>query len=213
MIKVIVVDDHQIFIDGVKALIESFEDINIVAEANDGVELIDSLSKNEADIILMDINMPVMDGIEATKLVLEKYPELKVLMLTMHDSKEYIEKLLKVGAHGYILKNTGKEELYEAINTVVNGDNFYSAAVTKSIMESMQKKKSVIKKLHNVQLTSREKDVLELIAQEFTTNEIAEKLFISHHTVESHRKNLISKLQVRGVSGLVKYAIQSGLVD
>ncbi len=213
MIRVVVVDDHQIFVDGVKALIEGFEDIEIVGEANDGIELIDCLSKAEANVILMDINMPIMDGIEATKLVLEKYPELKVLMLTMHDSKEYIEKLLKAGAHGYILKNTGKEELYEAINAVVKGDNYYSAAVTKSIMESMQKKKAVTKKLHNVELTSREKDVLELIAQEFTTNEIAEKLFISHHTVESHRKNLISKLQVRGVSGLVKYAIQSGLVD
>ena len=213
MIKVIVVDDHQIFIDGLKALIDGFEDIEIVSEANDGVDLIDRLTKIKADIILMDINMPRMNGIEATKLVLDKYPEIKVLMLTMHDSKEYIEKLLKAGAHGYILKNTGKEELYEAISTIVKGDNFYSAAVTKSIMDSMQKKKAVTKKLNNIELTSREKEVLVLIAQEFTTNEIAEKLFISHHTVESHRKNLISKLQVRGVSGLVKYAIQSGLAE
>ncbi|MBL4708220.1 MAG: response regulator transcription factor [Flavobacteriales bacterium] len=213
MIKAIVVDDHQIFVDGVKALINSMKGIEVVGEANNGVDLIDCLSKTEANIILMDVNMPVMDGIEATKAVLEKYPNLKVLMLTMHGSKEYIEKLLKAGAHGYVLKNTGKAELQTAVETIMSGEAFYSAAVTKRIMESMQKKRVVEKRIGNVELTQRETEVIVLIAQEYTTNEIAERLFISHHTVESHRKNLISKLQVRGVSGLVKYAIQSDLVD
>lgn len=213
MIKVIVVDDHQIFIDGVKTIIDTMDNISVVAEANNGVDLIDCLSKTEADIILMDVNMPKMDGVEATKTVLEKYPQLKVLMLTMHDSKAYIEKLLKTGASGYILKNTKKEELQTAIETVYEGGNYYSKEVTQQIMDSLQKHKKVKKSLGDVSLTEREKDVLRLIAQEHTTNEIAEKLFISHHTVESHRKNLISKLQVRGVGGLVKYAIQSGLVD
>jgi len=213
MTKVIVVDDHQIFVDGVKALISGMESIEVVAEANNGVGLMDCLSKVEADIVLMDVNMPVMDGIEATQKSLEQYPDLKVLMLTMHDSTEYIQKLLKAGAHGYVLKNTGREELQLAIETIMKDEAFYSTAVTKRIMESMQKKRTVEKRLGNVELTGREKEVLVLIAQEYTTNEIAEKLFISHHTVESHRKNLISKLQVRGVSGLVKYAIQSGLVD
>lgn len=213
MIKVVIVDDHQIFVDGVKALINEMENIEVVGEANNGVDLIDCLSRVAPDIVLMDVNMPIMDGIEATKTALEKYPNLKVLMLTMHDTREYIEKLLKAGAHGYILKNTGKTELQTAIETIMNGDTFYSAAVTKRIMESMQKKRVLEKRIGTAELTEREKEVLILIAQEFTTNEIADKLFISHHTVESHRKNLISKLQVRGVSGLVKYAIQSGLAE
>ncbi len=211
--KVIIVDDHQIFIDGVKALISGIEGVEIVGEANNGVDLIDLLSKVKTDLILMDVNMPIMDGLEATQLVLEKYPEVKVLMLTMHDSKEYIEKLLKVGAHGYVLKNTGKHELKEAMESVMQGIPFYSQAVTKRIMESLQKKKAVSNEHGNVVLTERETEVLTLIAQELTSNEIAEKLFISHHTVESHRKNLIAKLQVRGISGLVKYAVQMGIVD
>ena len=213
MIKVVVVDDHQIFVDGIKVLINSMEGIEVSGEANNGVDLLDCLSKTQADLVLMDVNMPQMDGIEATKKVVEQYPNLKVLMLTMHDSTAYIEKLLKAGAHGYVLKNTGRAELQTAIETVMRGEAYYSAAVTQRIMEGLQKKKKLSNSLGDVELTDREKEVIILIAQEFTTNEIAEKLFISHHTVESHRKNLISKLQVRGVSGLVKYAIQSGLVD
>lgn len=211
--KVVIVDDHQIFIDGVKALISGMDEVEVVGEANNGVDLIDLLSKLETDLILMDVNMPIMDGLEATQKVLEKYPDIKVLMLTMHDSREYIEKLLKVGAHGYVLKNTGKQELKEAMESVMSGIPYYSQAVTQRIMESLQKKKSVSNEHGNVVLTDREKEVLVLIAQEHTTHEIADQLFISHHTVESHRKNLIAKLQVRGISGLVKYAVQMGIVD
>ena len=213
MIKVIIVDDHQIFVDGVKALLQNMEGIEAVGQANDGVDLIDCLSKTKADVILMDVNMPRMDGIEATKKVLVDYPDMKILMLTMHDSREYIGKLLKSGAHGYVLKNTRKEELKIAIETVMNGNSYYSPEVTQRVMESLQGKKRQRNGLGQVVLTDREKDVLKLIAQEFTTKEIGEKLYISHHTVESHRKNLISKLQVRGTTGLVVYAIQSGLVE
>lgn len=213
MIKVIIVDDHQIFVDGVKVLLQEMDAIEVIGQANDGIDLLMLLQKESPDVILMDVNMPNMNGVEATKKVVSKYPDIKILMLTMHDNALYIEKLIKAGAHGYILKNTGKTELYKAIQTVMNGQPFYSAAVTQRIMEGLQKKKKVAQDVMHVQLTDREKQVIVLIAQEFTTNEIAEKLFISHHTVESHRKNLISKLQVRGTSGLVKYAIQSGLSD
>lgn len=131
----------------------------------------------------------------------------------MFSSREYIEKLLRVGADGYILKNTGKAELQEAIETLMQGESYFSKEVTERIMEGLQKKKDAKKNQLLVELTEREIDVLKLIAQEFTTTEIAEKLFISHHTVETHRKNLISKLNVRNIAGLVKYAIQNGFIE
>ncbi len=213
MIKVIIVDDHQMFIDGIKGLIQSMPNINVVGEANNGIDLIDVLADTKVDAILMDMSMPKMNGLEATKHVVKHYPDIKVLMLTMHDSRNHIEKLLKAGASGYVLKNTGIEELQTAIETVVGGKTYYSPEVTQRIMEGFQQKRKVESEYGEVDITDREKEVLALIAQEFTTSEIAEKLFISPHTVESHRKNLISKLGVRSAAGLVKYAVQMGLVD
>lgn len=213
MIKVIIVDDHQMFIDGIKGLIQSMPNISVVGEANNGIDLIDVLANTKADAILMDMSMPKMNGLEATKHVVKHYPDIKILMLTMHDSRNHIEKLLKAGATGYILKNTGIEELQKAIETVVTGEAYYSPQVTQRIMEGFHQKKKVENEYGEVDITDREKEVLALIAQEFTTSEIAEKLFISPHTVESHRKNLISKLGVRSAAGLVKYAVQMGLVD
>lgn len=213
MIKVIIVDDHQMFIDGLKGLIKSMHNIQVVGEANNGIDLIDVLADTKADIILMDMSMPKMDGLEATKYVVKNYSDTKVLMLTMHDSRNHIERLLKAGANGYVLKNTKIEELKLAIETVVGGEPFYSSEVTQRIMEGFQQKKKMESTYGTVEITDREKEVLALIAQEYTTGEIAEKLFISSHTVESHRKNLISKLSVRSAAGLVKYAVRMGLVD
>ncbi len=213
MIKIIIADDHQMFIDGIKSLLKTNKNMSIVGEANNGVQLLEVLSKTPADIILMDVNMPEMDGIEATKQVCQKYPNTKVLMLTMFNTRDYIEKLLRAGAHGYILKNTGKEELHEAIETLIKGESYFSKEVTERIMEGLQKKKSTENNPMTVELTEREKDVLKLIAQELTTQEIADKLYISFHTVETHRKNLISKLGVRNIAGLVKYAVMNGFVE
>lgn len=208
-----IADDHQLFIDGIKSLVKTMKNMEIIAEVNNGKELLEVLDKTTCDIILMDINMPEMDGIEATKLVKTKYSTVKILMLTMFSSRDYIEKLLRAGADGYILKNTGKAELQEAIETLMNGESYFSKEVTERIMEGLQKKKNMEKSTYLVELTEREIDVLKLIVQEFTTVEIAEKLFISTHTVETHRKNLISKLNVRNIAGLVKYAMQNGLVE
>ncbi|MFI5221023.1 MAG: response regulator [Bacteroidia bacterium] len=213
MIKVIIADDHQMFIDGIKSLLRTHKNISIVGEANNGEQVLEILSKDPADIILMDVNMQVMDGIEATKQVRSKYPNVKILMLTMFNTKEYIEKVLRAGAHGYILKNTGKEELHEAIDKIMNGESYFSKEVTGRIMEGIQKRKSVENDPMRAELTDREKEVLKLISQELTTQEIADKLFISHHTVETHRKNLISKLNVKNTAGLVKYAVLQGLAD
>lgn len=213
MIKILIADDHQMFIDGLKSILKSDKGMSIVGEAQNGVQVMELLHKTEVDLILMDVNMPEMDGISSTKQLLHQYPHIKVLMLTMHNSRDYIEKVMRAGAHGYILKNTGKEELSEAIHSVMQGNSYYSKEVTEKIMEGLQRKKVVESNVLLVELTEREKDVLKLIVQEYTSHEIAAKLFISFHTVETHRKNLISKLQVKNIAGLVKYAIQQGIVE
>lgn len=213
MTKIIIADDHQMFIDGLKSLLSTNNQIELVGEANNGKQLLELLANTSTDIVLMDVNMPEMDGVEATKQLAQNYPHIKVLMLTMFNTRDYIEKLLKAGAHGYILKNTGKEELFEAIEKVMAGESYFSKEVTERIMEGLQRKKTIEKDPMMVELTDREKEVLKLIVQEMTSNEIAEKLFISFHTVETHRKNLISKLGVKNIAGLVKYAFQQGLVD
>lgn len=212
MISVIIADDHQMFIDGIKSLLEHQENIAISGEAKNGEEVIELLEKQQADIILMDINMPELNGVDATKIIHKKFPNVKVLMLTMHNTKEYIAQMVAAGASGYILKNTGKEELIMAIEALYRGENYYSKEVTARIMESMKPKREQ-NFVGEVELTDREKEVLKLIVQELTTTEIAEKLFISHHTVETHRKNLISKLNVKNTAGLVKYAFQNGIVE
>lgn len=213
MIRIIIADDHQIFIDGLKALLSGVEDFEIIKEANNGLDLLEQMENDLPDIVLMDMNMPEMNGLEASKQIRQKYPEVKILVLTMHGSIDYIQKLIKAGAQGYLLKNTGKTELETAIRALIKGENYYSNEVTKRIMRGLQKKHNQDKDFQIVELTEREKQVLILIADELTTHEIADKLFISHHTVETHRKNLISKLNVRNVNGLVKYAVQQGLVD
>lgn len=213
MIKIVIADDHRMFIDGLKALLKTQKQFSITGEALNGKQLLEILGNTAADIILMDVNMPEMDGIEATKQVKLHYPQIKVLMLTMFNTRDYIEKLLRAGADGYILKNTGKEELTIAIETIMRGESFFSKEVTEKIMEGLQKKKNQENDPMMTELTEREKDVLKLIVEELTTNEISETLHISPHTVETHRKNLISKLQVKNIAGLVKYAIQHGLAE
>ncbi len=213
MIKIIIADDHQLFIDGIKSILKSIKTMEIIGEVNNGKMLVELLEQQKCDVILMDINMPEMNGIDATKHIKSKFPNIRILMLTMYNSRDYIEKLLRAGADGYILKNTGKEELQEAIETIYKGESFFSKEVTERIMEGLQKKKNAEKNSYLVELTEREIDVLKLIVQEFTTIEIAERLFISTYTVETHRKNLISKLNVRNIAGLVKYAMQNGLVE
>lgn len=212
-IRVAIADDHQMIVDGLKAIIEGMEGAEVWNTFGNGLLLLGAMKSGTPDVILMDVNMPEMDGIATTKEVVDKYPDVKVIMLTMHGSADYIQKLLKAGAHGYLLKNTGKQELKAAIETVVKGEPYYTEEVKATVMQHLGPKKQRSSDHIEVSLTAREQDVLKLIAQEMTTKEIADALCISHHTVESHRKNLISKLGVRGTAGLVKHAISLGLND
>jgi len=212
MIKIIIADDHLMFIDGIKAILANEQEVKIVDHALNGVEVLSLLERGEVDIVLMDVNMPVMDGIETTKQVRLKYPKVKIIMLTMHNNREFIYGLIHAGASGYILKNTGKEELMDAIRSVYKGKTFYSEDVKETIMQNISQKPAE-QKIEAAHLTDREKEVLKLIAMEHNTNEIAEKLFISINTVETHRKNLLSKLNAKNIAGLVKFALQTGLID
>ncbi|MEM7550466.1 MAG: response regulator transcription factor [Bacteroidota bacterium] len=211
-IKILIADDHQMILEGLKSLLSLSPEIEIVAEANDGekvLELVESLP--ELDQVILDINMPSVDGIEVTKKIKSTYPEIKILILSMYNRQEFIKNLIESGADGYILKNSDKAELLGAIHSLHKGEPYFGKEVTKTIMKSFQKEKPPAE-MHEVPLTEREKDIVKLIAETMTTSEIAEKLFLSTHTVDTHRKNILSKLEVKNVAGLVRYAIQTGLI-
>ncbi|MBC7863788.1 MAG: response regulator transcription factor [Bacteroidia bacterium] len=212
-IKILIADDHQLLIDGIKSLVNSVEGFEVIGEAGDGIKVLEIVKLKKTDIVLMDINMPVMDGIETTKRLRKEHPSIHVLALTMHNEKGMINKMLDAGANGYVLKNTNKEELVEAIRKVASGSQYFSSAITITLLEknsdgSNSKKHSEEK----VELTAREKEIIALIAQGFSSREIGEKLFISPRTADKHRTNLIEKLQVKNIADLVYYAMKNGLI-
>jgi DNA-binding NarL/FixJ family response regulator len=216
-IKVIIVDDHDIVRDGLKALLSTFEDIEIEREFSNGEDIVHFFEAHpgfETDVILMDINMPY-NGMDATKKLVELNGNIKILALTMHIEEMYIKKMLKNGAMGYILKTCNREELYEAIKTISQGQPYFSKEASQMLMSQfMRTQKPKTSSLVTLDdLTKREKEILKLIALEHTNQEIAEKLFISPRTVDTHRRNLLQKLGVKNTAGLTRFAINSGLLD
>lgn len=211
--NVLLVDDHEIVRDGLKTLMESQHGLDIIAEAEDGNEAIEACKKHEIDLVIMDINMPGMDGIDATKAIKEEHPEVKVLALTMSDSDVHIRKMIEAGASGYILKNAGREELKKAIQALMNGKHYFSDKASQSVMMELVRSKGKPKGVGPSEMTDRELEVLGLIVQEHTNQEIAKKLFISVRTVDAHRRNLLQKSGARNTAGLVRYALENGLFD
>jgi len=212
MINVILADDHQIVLDGLRSLIECEKDMCCVDEALNGIDLLAQLKEKQADVAIVDIDMPLMNGIETTKEIKKLYPEMKVLILSMYNDNEYIKRLIEVGASGYILKNKGKEELVNAIRKVAAGGKYLGEAVIKTLMDDIQKPKKNIEEI-NIPLTKREKEVLKLIVECNSTPQIADKLFIAHSTVETHRRNLIDKLGVANTKELIRYAVEKGYIN
>ncbi len=211
-VKLLIADDHELIRDGVKSLLSAEAFIQIVGEARNGEEVLHKVKAlPELDLVLMDINMPVLDGIDTTKKLKELHPEIGIIVLSMYNRKEFVKNLIASGADGYILKNSGKKALLEAIISVVKGEPYYEKEITKTIMSTFKKPQSIT---HNtdVKLTSREEDVIRYVVKGLSTDEIAEKLFISKHTVDTHRKHILSKLDVKNVAGIIKYAVQTGLV-
>lgn len=212
MIKVILADDHQIVLDGLKLLLQEEPNIQLLGEANNGKEVLELLERQQVDIAILDVEMPIMDGIDAAIAIQQNYPETKVLILTMYNDQGFIRKLIEVGVNGYILKNKGKEELVEAINDIAQGKTYFGREVTDKLISGIQE---VVKKKpeQTIPLTNREVDVIKLIADGKSTPQIAEQLFIAHSTVETHRRNLIDKTGVPNSKTLIKWAIQHGYSD
>jgi len=222
-IKVFIVDDHDLFKEGIKLLLRNEKELEVVGDAANGAEFLQKVEEIKPDVVLMDINMPVMNGIDATRAAVSKYPNLKVLALTMFEEGAYISEMMKARAHGYLLKNTGREELLGAIKKVIAGEKYLSASVTvkliDSVMNPVSKPSPVSPSMNDsterkkVDITKRELTIIKLIAQEMTNQEIADKLDNSPMTIITHRKNLLRKLGVKNTAGLIKYAVQNGLLD
>ena len=206
-INVLLTDDHQIIIDGLKSLLNNQDDIQVVAEANNGREALRILGLISIDVLLMDIDMPVMNGIEALKEIRKNYQNVRVIILSMHNEAGMIKSLIDLGANGYLLKSCSQADLLDAIKKVASGQSYFSSDVTLALL-----KPSANQGQPNELLTERETEILRLIAAGFSNKEIGDQLFISHRTVDTHRTNLMKKLDVNNIAGLISYAIRNGIV-
>ncbi len=208
--KVFIVDDHNLFREGLSFLLSRDNEIAEIYEAKNGRELLDNLIKTKPDIILMDIEMPLMNGIDATREALKIYPESKIIALSMHANENYYSEMIDAGAKGFLLKNSKFEDVKKAITDVNNGNNFFSSDILTAIIKNLNKKKNPKKE---VVLTDREIEILYNICKGFSNNEIGEILNISKRTVDKHRENLLLKTESRNTAGLVIYAIKNKIFE
>lgn len=213
-INVLIVDDHSLIREGYKLILKKYKnEINLAGEASNGIEALEFLKiNNNIDVILLDITMPDMDGFELAKVIIEKYPSIKILVLTMHNDEPYIFKMISLGIHGYILKDTTHAELIIAIKTVYEGKKFYSNEVSSMMLNRLLHKNESTKKDEPIELTSKELEILTLVVQGLTSSEIAELLLTSNRTIEAHRRSVMRKINVRNTAELVSYAIKNNLV-
>ncbi len=213
-LKIVITDDHALFRKGLKALLSDFRFIGEILEAANGIELLDLMEKEEKkpDIILLDIKMPEMDGIEVTDKVKALYPDVKILILSMHDDEHLISHLIEKGVNGYLFKNSDPEDVEEAIIKVLDKEFYFNDNISQLVYRAFvgKNKKPA---LADSTFSNREIEILEMICLEHTNAEIAEKLFISQRTVEGHRKNMLSKTGVKNTAGLIIYAIKNNIVQ
>ena len=216
-INIVIADDEQLFRSGIRFLLEREANFNVLFEANNGQELVDYISTTEEfpDVILMDLKMPELNGVEATKIIHKTHPDIKIIALTSYGGKSFITNMIDVGASSYLLKNTTPKTVIHTLNEVYKKGFYYDEQVLKIIHDNIisSSGKRIKSDLDKKLLSKRELDVLELICEQYTTSEIAEKLFISPRTVEGHRNNLLLKTQSKNVAGLVIYGIQKKLIE
>lgn len=214
-IKILLADDHQLFLDGLSALLAQIASVEIVAAVSDGAQLLEKLKGSEGDLVIVDLHMPVLGGLETTKMIKELYPAVKVLGLTMDNEVDSIQDMLEAGASGYILKNTGKAELETAILQVMKGEVYLSQSLSNQLAQRLLlKKKAVVEETCELDmLTEREVEILKMVALENSNTVIAEKLYISPKTVETHRKNLMKKIGARNSLGIYKFALKHQLIN
>lgn len=211
--KIFLVDDHRMILDGLQSLLENdehFETAGTFVNATDALNAIDEV---KPDFIITDVSMPGMNGIEFTMEVKKKYPHIKIVALTMSGDAGMIEEMTAAGISGYVLKNTGRKELKEALEKVAAGEMYYSPEAAASMMNAMRQHKKMRQEEEKAGLTQREKEIIKLIAREYSNAKIAEELFISERTVETHRKNIFRKTNTKNIVGLIKYAMENKLVD
>ncbi len=206
MITIVIAEDHQALIDGIESFLRYEDDFKIIGTANDGQELLHIVRLKQPKVVVTDIRMPKMDGIEATKIIKKEFPHINVLALTMFDQPEAVKQMLDAGAHGYILKNSGLKVLMEAIKKVAKKENYFDPNVALNFMDGYIQNKSKTKQ--KPILSSREKEILILIGKGKTSSQVSEQLFIAKTTVDTHRKNMIRKLNLSGSNELLKYALE-----
>ncbi len=208
--KVLIADDHKLFSEGLAALVQQIENIEIIGLASNGQEALDLLQLQSVDLLLTDIHMPGMNGIELVKQVKMHFPEVKILVISMYQDPDMVEAVFDVNAEGYILKDASREEFVKAITRLLDNGTYYSSAVMEKLLrKSIQQKRS---SQPIVNLSPRETEILRLIMQEYSSEEIAEKLFISKRTVDTHRKNILQKTHSSTLVGLIKYAYQNNII-
>jgi two-component system response regulator NreC len=212
-IRVLVVDDHTIVRDGICSLLGLTPDIEVVGEAADGKGALEMLRKLPADVVLMDLAMPVMGGLEATRRITKEFPNIKVLALTQYDDREYVFPIIEAGARGFISKTAASSELASGIRSVNRGESFLSPSVAKLLVENYQQGAStIVGRDPYEQLTDREREILKLLAEGYATREIANMLTVSTKTVDGHKTSLMAKLDIHNRTDLVKYALRKGII-
>jgi len=211
-IKIIIADDHRLFREGLVNLLSDSKDIEILAQAENGADVIVKAKELNPDVIIMDIGMPVLNGVEATGRLLKELPGIKVIALSMHSDKQYIKGMLEAGASGYLFKNCAYDELIEAIHTVNVGKKYLSDKITEIMIQDYLGKEESIPETDS-ELTERESEILKLIAEGASTSEISELLFVSVKTIGTHKQHLLEKLNLKTSTDLVKYAIKKGIIS
>jgi DNA-binding NarL/FixJ family response regulator len=211
-ITIAIADDYKIFREGLKLCFNAGENLKVVLEADHGEELLEALKAQQPNVVIMDLNMPLMDGMEATKQISKKYNNVKILVVSMYDSDTFIIHLMENGTHGYLLKNAEPKEIIKAIYAVCKNGYYFNDIVNKALLKKLVTKNN-FKPLfnHNIELTKREQEVLEMIWEEKTATEIGKEIFLSPRSVEGIRIRLIEKIGVRNTAGLVMFAVKNGL--
>lgn len=213
-ISYIIADDHAIFRQGIKFSLNNYERLDCKGEAASGEELLQVLQQGLPDVILMDLKMPGMDGVAATKEIKKLYPGIKIIVLTMYDDEQYIIHMLDIGANAYLVKNTEPEEIAKAIQAVFENEYYFSDMVSKTMLKTLVNKKRITPRFSDaITLSERENEILKLICKEYTTAEIASQLFLSQRTIEGIRTAMLEKVGVRNTAGLVLYAVKAGLAE
>lgn len=215
IVNILIADDHQLILNGITDMLKPYKRYKIVGKAMDGKEAVEKAFELKPDIIFMDISMPGLNGIEATKIIVEKLPGIKILALTQHDENEYVLQILNAGGSGYLLKNSKKEEFEEAIESVLRGKKYLSREISDQMINDLLHQHSGRRNEKNaeIHLTKREIEIIQKIADDMSNQEIADELNISLRTVETHRRNLMQKLKVKTVVALLKYASQHNIIS